>query len=188
MSTRIKPKPNQIGMLLVIIVIIGSIVGIIYYFGETDQNMPASPQDTTGQTEQTVEEERARVLSALKDFLSSPPPTDPTLNEFYNALNSTTPSIVLLWPSSCSSCSSYKLSVWDSVKKKFNNATFIDFDLDSTEGSKIASRFNISGITIIFAYKGTIYGLSYGDHIPSEYLEYMVRLLTIHVQGGGESA
>lgn len=187
MSTRIKPKPNQIGMLLVIIVIIGSILGIIYYFGETDQGMAPAPQDAASQT-QSAEEERARVISELKTFLSSLPPNDPTLREFYNDLNSTVPTIILLWPASCSSCSSYKSTVWNIVKGKFNNATFIDYDIDSPEGNKIASRFNISGITIIFAYKGTIYGLSYGDHIPLEYLEYMVRLLTIHVQGGGESA
>lgn len=182
-------KPNYIGVLIVLIIIVGSVIGIIYIFGEGQQGQAVNQGGSQRQTETSVEEEQARIASALQDFLSHPPSqSDSKLYELYSALNSTTPYVILFWPSSCSSCSSYKMVVWDSVKREFNNATFLEYDIDSAEGFDVASRFNISSITIVFVYKGMVYGISYGEHVPKNYLEYMVKILTIHAKGDGNEA
>ena len=178
-------KPGYIVALLVLAIILGSVAGIIMMYGgkKADSLAPQPSEEQSDSSEPSPEEMRAEIARVIQEFLSSPPPAENgKLLELYRYMTSKEPVITLFWPSGCSSCRQYKSAVWDKVKEKFDNATFIDYDISDPEGATIASRLKIPGITIVLTYNGTVYAVFSGEHVPEEYLEYMVRILVMHAE------
>lgn len=179
-------KPSHLGILLVLLLVLSSIVGIITMYGskkEREQLVESEVQESTSTPQRSLEEVKREITESIREFLTSPPTYKGALLELYSYMSSEKPVMVLFWPSKCSSCSQYKSIVWDSVKAKFENITFLDYDIDSYEGSIIASKLKIPGITVVLAYNKTVYAVIYGEHLSEEYLEYFAKILTIHVEG-----
>ncbi len=173
-----------IAILAVAAVILGSIVGVLMYGEKADQQQEEAPPQESGQAE--ARQVAERIASYLQAFARLPPSPNysPELMRLYMLLNSDEPVVILFWPSNCGSCIQYKEQVWDQVKTLFNNVSFVDYRLDTPEGATIASVFEISGITIVLSYNGTVLGAVYGEHLPPQQLAEAVRLLAIHASRG----
>lgn len=181
----IEMKASYIGALIAFLIIFSSIIGIVFLFGNVSSNQGSS--SLSSDQEMTIEEQKSRIAAAFQAFLNTVPQQDNTSSyELYMAMHSAKPVIILFWPSSCASCISYKETIWDEIKTKFDNVTFLDYNIDTPEGAYLAYNFEITGITIVFAYNGTIYGISVGEHIPYNYLEYMVKAMSLHAGGEGK--
>ncbi len=173
-----------IAILAVVVVILGSIVGVLMYGEKAGQQQEEAPPQESGQAE--ARQVAERIASYLQAFARLPPNPDysPELMRLYMLLNSDRPVVILFWPSNCGSCIQYKEQVWDQVKTLFSNVSFVDYRLDTPEGAAIASAFEIPGITIVLSYNGTVLGAVYGEHLPPQQLAEAVRLLTIHASRG----
>lgn len=163
--------------------IVVSIIGVVDIYGTKVGGEESAVEEQQSQPQQQQEQERLQ--RQLQAFASSQPPQNPVLLRLYNLLKDSKPTLILFWPPECFTCYQYKLLVWDQVKIPYqHNTTFVDFPLNTTEGGYLASHFNITGITLVLSYNGTVFGVFYGVHLPPEYLDYLVRILSYHVERG----
>ncbi len=172
---------RSVAILVVAVVVLGSIVGVLMYGEKAGEQQEASDP---GQEEARREAER--IGGYIQAFARLPPNPNysPELLRLHALVNSEKPVAILFWPANCGSCIQYKEEVWDRVKTMFNNVTFAEYRLDTPEGAAVASAFQISGITIVLSYNGTVLGVIYGEHVPAPQLAEMLRLLTIHASKG----
>jgi len=172
---------KAIVLMVIAVVVIGSAIGVIM-LGEQQ----AGGEDTAASEQVDTMEVARRISAYINTFASTParPDYPPELIRLHELINSPRPVAILFWPSSCGSCSQYKDAVWLQVKALFDNVTFVDYDIDTVEGARLASLFGIDGITVVLTYNGTVYGVVYGEHLQPSQLAYLVRMLSLHVGGG----